>query len=111
MKDINNLVTITATREGIVSLKVDSDSVSAETKFSGLDIPGTTDQSTFDEAEALVDIKKLKKILKVGILQGANGELHIYDKSQARMFFTVPSSVPDQPTNLTYVLNATTKSA
>ena len=111
MKDINNLVTITATREGIVSLKVDSDSVSVETKFSGLDIPGTTEQSTFDEAEALVDIKKLKKILKVGILQGANGELHIYDKSQARMFFTVPSSVPDQPTNLTYVLNATTKSA
>jgi antitoxin component of RelBE/YafQ-DinJ toxin-antitoxin module len=111
MKDINNLVTITATKEGVVSFKVDSDSVSVETKFSGLEIPFRTDMALLDEAEALVDIKKLKKILKIGTLQSASGELHIYDKSQIRMFFTIPTSIPDQPTSFTYTLNATTKSA
>lgn len=110
MKDINSLVTITATKEGDVMFKVDSDSVAVETKFSGLEMPGTTDLAIMDEAEALIDIKKLKKILKISTLQSATGELHIYDKNQIRLFFSVPSSVPDQPTNLTYVLNATTKS-
>ena len=109
MKEINNLVLITATKEGDVLLKVDSDTVTVETRFKGLEIPGTTEHSLSDEAEAFVDIKKLRKILRVGNLQGATGELHIYDKSQARMFFTIPSSIPDQPTNITYVLNATTK--
>ncbi|EAY02456.1 Hus1-like protein [Trichomonas vaginalis G3] len=109
MKDINQMVTLKATKEGEFKLYIESDSVTVETSFSGLEIVGETDQATMEEAEALVDLKKFKKVLKVGNLQGCTGEIHIFDKQMAKFNFIVPTNIPDQPTNLTYVLNASTK--
>lgn len=109
MKEINPLLTLKANKEGEFKMRIESDSISVETTFPGLDLVGQTELATMEEAEALVDMKKFKKILKVGNIQGCVGEIHIYDQVMAKFVFTINSNIPDQPTSLTYILNATTK--
>jgi len=103
MKDINSLVVMNGTPEGVLGFHIENESVSISTQYSRLEVIGENNR----EGEVLIEVKKLKKILKVGNIPACVGVVYIYDKQMARFHFVTQSS--GTPVQLTYILNATTK--
>ena len=107
MKDINSLLLLTATNDGKVGLCVDNESVSVKTEFNDLEIFQPSENSL--PKEVLIEIKKLKKILKVGIIPNCTGIIYIYDKLKVRFHFISQYTSSNTSIQFSYLLNSTSQ--